>query len=178
MKFKFFFIFFTLIIGDFSARCLNQGTSLKFFIESKSVYLIKIIDVVKRDFDYVYKVKTIKSFKGEAVTEFLLQSFNPGPFDEAAPVKLFKDTTYLVDLYYDRKKVAQINSCSYFITTSDRNFKHDSICFEAFSGDNVFVNNLYFKGKVIKGKPDGEWIEYGDSGKYSSGTRIGTWIID
>ncbi len=174
-----FFIFLFFAVNKIYSRCLGTEFNLRFLIEAKNIYLVKVIEVSTKGKNIIYKVITLKNFKGKNQNEFLIYTNNNNvEWSEDSGAELLKNSTYIIEPYIDNKNIARLGGCSYILSNTDKSFKHDSTCFASFYGDNIYVNNKYYSGLLVNGQPHGNWREYEDSGKYNHGVRVKNWIID
>ena len=171
-----FVLLFSFVLEG-QSRCLGETTDLKFYLDSKKIYLIKVVDLKIEGVFKIFKVQTLKSFKGNISKEFLIYTHNSDiNWEEDADAGLNIDSIYLVKLNIDKSGKFNLHGCSYIISNKDKNFKRDSICLSAFIPSDVFVNNEYYKGAVVNGKPNGVWRDDLDSGTYKNGKRVGKWV--
>jgi hypothetical protein len=162
-----------------SSRCLGEAADLKYFIQTKNVYLVKVLEIKTEGSIKVFKVRSLKTFKGKILEDFLVFTYNSEiNWQEDAEAYLSKDSVYLIEPHIDKEGKYRLSGCSYILSNNDKRFKRDSICFSAFNSSNVYVNNDYYRGAIVNGKLDGKWVEEGDSGTYTHGTRVGKWIED
>ena len=122
-------------------------------------------------------MRVLRSFKGGELEEFLIYTHNSAiNWQEDEEAYMNKDSIYLIVPYFDKNEKFHLSGCSYIISNKAKSFRRDSICFSALSSRNAYVNNVYFKGAIVDGKPDGMWREDSDSGVYNNGKRVGKWI--